>query len=293
MQPRPPAQALELYYSDPQAMFLVPVDSAPVSATGTPAEWADEVVGRLRQAPDATLVPVVTPDIKVLEARYQAPQWSLRLQVGPGFGSAMERLVVGSLVRTFLASYPGADRVEVRLVDAAGKPYEGQHLDLSRPLTVADFMNRLEGDTPSKLSAVVWWRVPNATELVPVQVPMTGKAGSLTQDAFERLVAGPPSTSQAFVGGVLPAGVKASWGGVEGTVARVSVDGKLPAGAEGERFVEATVLTLTEQKPIDAVQFLQGGKPLAASVGRFNLASPVRRPDQTNPAASLAATPHS
>ena len=40
-------------------------------------------------------------------------------------------------VRSFVASYPGAERVEVRLLNAKGKPYEGQHLDLSRPLTAA------------------------------------------------------------------------------------------------------------------------------------------------------------
>lgn len=282
LHPHAPAQRLELYYSDPQAMFLIPVEEPADPAAASPAAWAESVVGRLRQAPDASLVPVLTPDIKILEASYHAPQWNLKLEVGPGFGSAMERLAVGSLVKSFVASYPGADRVEVRLMNPDGKPYEGQHLDLSRPLTGADFVNRLDGGAPSNLDAVVWWRVAGGSHLVPVQVPMAGKSGSLTQDAFERLVAGPPASSQAFLGGVVPSGLKVRWEGVEDTVARVSLEGELPQGPEAERFVAATVLTLTEQKPIDAVQFLKAGKPLQATVGRFTLGAPVHRPEQAN-----------
>src|SRR5690606_15880486 len=138
--------------------------------------------------------------------------WTLHVQVNQGLGSVGESLLVGSLVRTFLASYPEAEKVEIRLFGADGKPYLSQHLDLSRPFTAADFSNRVDGGQAGALSATLWWRVDGG-KLVPVQAPLAGKTGSPPRDAFERLVAGPPGASASFLKPVVPAGLTPAWAG--------------------------------------------------------------------------------
>lgn len=284
-------QRLEVFYGDAQAMFLVPIEDTVVLPPPRQSEaWARAVFERMRKAPNADVATLVNPEVQLLKAEWRKPTWTLHVRLAKGMGSVSESLLAGSLVRTFVGSYPEAEQVELRFFGADGKPYLSQHLDLSRPLTAADFSNRLDGQGGKGLPATVWWKAAGGDKLVPVQVPLTGGSGSPPRDAFDRLVAGPPGEAGSFLQPVVPQGLTPEWGQLEGGVARINLNRDVPKGAQGEAFVEATVLTLTEFSAVQAVQFLRDGLPMPDAVGKYRLEEPIRRPHEVNDAAS-AATP--
>lgn len=286
---RDTAQRLELFYGDTQAMFLVPIEkTVPLPPPERASEWAQAVFAHMRSAPDRDVTSLVTPEVKLLAATWVKPTWTLHVQLGPGMGSVSEKLLAGSLVRTFLASYPGAEQVELRFFGADGKPYLSQHLDLSKPLTARDFSNQVGDGANRGLQATLWWMVQGGEQLVPVQVALAGGTGSPARDAFDRLVSGPPSDAGAFLRPVVPAGLTPEWSALEGGVAMVNLNREVPAGASGERFIEATVLTLTEFPTVTAVQFLRDGLPMPAHVGPYQLDKPIRRPQDVNEAPAAA-----
>jgi hypothetical protein len=277
-------QRLEVFYCDTQAMFLVPIEDTVVLPRPEKATaWAEAVFAHMRRSPNKDVTSLITPEVKLKQATWQKPTWTLHVQMGPGMGSVSENLLAGSLVRTFLASYPGAEQVELRFFGADGKPYLSQHLDLSKPLTAADFSNQV-GGTGRGLQATLWWQVKGGAQLVPVQVPLSGKTGSPPQDAFLRLVAGPPSEAGSFLEPVVPTGLTPEWGRLEGETVSINLNRDVPADPRGERFIEATVLTLTEFPTIKSVQFLRDGLPMPASVGPYPLEKPVTRPQDVNEA---------
>lgn len=280
-------QHLQVFFGDTQAMFLVPVEEdAMLPQPSRPEAWAAAVVEQMRQAPNKDVTSLVTPDVKLLVAQWHAPTWTLHVQMGTGQGSVTESLLAGSLVRTFVASYPGAQQVELRLFGPDGKPYLSQHLDLSKPLTAADFSNRVDGGT-SGLPTTLWWKVAAGDKLVPVQVPLKGGSGTPAKDAFNRLLAGPPQEASAFLRPVVPPGLTPEFAGFEDGVATINLNREVPAGAEGEQFIESLVLTLTEVPGVKAVQFLRDGLPMPATVvGPFQLDKPIERPREVNDAAS-------
>lgn len=283
--PRP----VRLFYSDAQAMFLVPVDAAlPMPPFEQEQAWAGALLERLAASPEPALVPVVTPDVRLLEADWSAPLWTIKLQLGSGFGSAMERLLVGGVVQSLVASTPGAERVQLSLVGGNGKPWESQHLDLSRPLAPADVANQLGDPGRSGLAATIWWRSAGGEALVPVRVPLTGQAGTPPADALARLAAGPPADGAAFLSPVAPAALAPRWRGLEEAIAQVDLAAPVPADAAGADFIAAVALTLTEIEGVRAVRFTVDGQRAAGRVGEFSLAEPVARPERINPASPEA-----
>lgn len=277
--PRP----VTLYYADAQGMALVPV-TARLDAPAEPAAWARAMFERLRAPGEAKLVAPLPAEAKLVEAAWAPPRWTLGVQLAQTPGSTDERLLVGALVRTFTAGWPGAKEVRLKLVDAQGRPLASQHLDLSAPLTVADVANTLAtGPGGSGVKGTLWWPAKDGGALVPVQVELAGATGIPPRDAFERLVAGPPAEAAGFLGPVVPGGLAPSWLTLDGGTARIELGGALPAGAPAERFVEAVVLTLTEFPDVTAVQFVQAGEPVDRAVGPFRLAGPVARPADRAP----------
>ena len=273
-----PPRPTTLYYADAQGMFLVPAQ-ATLDAPAAPEAWARMVFDRLR-APDAGQgVTPVPADAALVEAAWAPPRWTLGVKLAKPPGSTEERLLVGALVRTFTAAWPGAREVRLKLTDAQGRPLTSQHLDLSAPLTVADVANTLDaGPAGSGVKSTVWWPGKDGGALVPVQIALAGGTGIPPRDAFERLVAGPPPEATGFLAPVAPPGAAPRWDGLDGGVAQIALGGPLPAGEPGRRFVEAAVLTLTEFPDVTAVRFTVDGRPLAGTAGPFRLDAPVARP---------------
>jgi hypothetical protein len=287
----PAAKPVALFYADAQAMFLVPVET-PLAPAADAAAWASAVFARLQAPSGGALQPAVPPGAKLRLASFAAPRWSLTVEAPQAGGSTAERLMVGALVRTFVAGWPGAREVKIALVDAAGRPLPSQHLDLSAPLTVADVANTMDaGPVTSGVRSTLWWPSKDADALVPVQLPLEGGTGIPPRDAFERLVAGPPDEARAFLRPVLPPGVTARWASLDAGVAGLELAGELPTGEPGRRFVEAVVLTLTEFPDVRAVLFLQGGQAIDRQVGPFALGAPVPRPAGANPPATADRQP--
>lgn len=284
---RTPAHGVELYYADSQGMFLVPVDTT-LTLPATPAEWAQGVFDALRTSPRKGLVAPMTPDVKLLSAHYAAPSWDLQVQVGENTGTTSERLIAGSLVRSFLASYPGAKEVSLRLMGPDGQNFEGQHLDLSAPFHASDFVNTLDDSPPGGLNATVWWTLPDGVTLTPVQITLARGSGVPPRDALASWSAGPPATSRTFLAGVLPKGQSVRWDGLQGGVARVELATPPADDAADRRFLDAALLTLTDEPGVHAVQFLHDGKPLAGAVGPYQLAQPLSRPQAVNQATGEA-----
>lgn len=286
-----PAPPLVLHFGDAQGMYLVPVQVAPETPT-TPGGWANGIFDRLRTAPRAGLVAAVAPDHKLIDATFAGERWNLTVEVGEPPGSTTERMLVGALVRTFVAGWPGAKEVQLKLVDGKGKPLASQHLDLSVPLTAADVANTAAaGDAPggAAVKTTVWWPMKDGGTLVPVQLELKGATGIPPRDAFERLTQGPPAEAGSFLATAVPPGAKPAWSTLEAEgVAAIELGGELPGDARGTRFIEAVVLTLTEFTDVKAVRFTQSGKPIARTVGPFRLNAPVARPAAPNGAATAA-----
>lgn len=273
-----PPRPITLYYADTQGMVLVPV-TAPLAAPRDPAAWAQAVFERLRKPEGGKVVTPVPPDAKLVETAWAQPRWTLGVQFARPPGSTDERLLVGALVRTFTAGWPGAREVRLKLFDAQGRSLPSQHLDLSVPLTVADVANTLDaGPAGAGVKSTIWWPSKEGGALVPVQIALTGGTGIPPRDAFERLVAGPPAEAGTFLAGVAPPGAQPSWASLDGGVARIELAGTIADNEPARRFVEAVVLTLTEFPDVKAVQFLHGGRPIDRAVGTFKLSGPIARP---------------
>lgn len=278
--PSAPSRALTLYYGDPQAMYLVPV-AVQTALPAEPAAAARAIVERLAVAPDARLVPLVPAQASLSEASLQGADWRVKLAMGAGTGSTSERLMAGALVRSLVESHPGSKRVELRLVAPDGQPYLSQHLDLSEPVTPAEFTNQAGADAPG-LRATLWWGAAGTDRLLPVEVSLSQGTGSPVRDALERLVAGPPSGAGAFLQPIAPVGLHPTWRALEGGVARVDLNRAVPEGPEGVRFVEAVVLTLTEHAGVKAVRFERDGLHMPAQVGPYALGEAIARPAAIN-----------
>jgi spore germination protein GerM len=276
---RPLPQHLSLYYADQQGRVLVPVeqdvDFVRPDAAGP---WARALFEKLGETPRAGLVPLVGSGISLIDASWSPPTWTLTVKLPSTSGTTTETLLAGALVRSYVDSYPGAKKVRLRLLGSDGKPFAGQHLDLAEPLAPSDFANSTETAPNSGLPATLWWKTKGSAELVPVQLPLAGGSGIPPRDAFEKLLAGPPEASRSFLESVAPAGVKAHWAKLDGDVAQIDLDADLPAGSAGEKFIEATVLTLTEFPTVKAVRFWRNDAPATGVVGAFNLAEPIMRP---------------
>lgn len=280
---QPVPQHLTVYYADQQGMNLVPSEATvDFERPDAPGPWARALFDRLAHPADTKLLPAVSSRMTLVDASWNAPTWTLTVQLPDDSGTTQETLLAGALVRSFVASYPGAQKVRLRLLGSNGKPYAAQHLDLGDPLTPADFANQADSAPTGGLSATLWWKTRGGQELVPVQLPLDGGSGSPAHDAFDRLMSGPPAQAGHFVEAVAPSGLKASWAGQDGDIAHIDVTTALPAGAEGERFVRATVLTLTEFPGVHAVRFTHGNGPAGGKLGDFDLAQPVKRPANIN-----------
>lgn len=284
-------QAVTLYLADTQGMYLVPVETR-LAAPTDPAAWANAVFERLRTPGTPRLVAPVAADAVLAEATWTPPRWTLAVKLARAPGSTDERMLVGALVRTFTAGWPGAKEVRIKLMDAAGQPLASQHLDLAAPLTVADVANTLDaGAATSGVKSTLWWPSKDGGALVPVQLTLTGGTGIPPRDAFERLIAGPPAEAASFLARVVPAGASPRWVSLEAGVARVELAGSLGKGDGDRPLVEATVLTLTEFPDVQAVQFLEAGRPISRVVGPFQLGAPVSRPATAAPPAATAHRP--
>jgi spore germination protein GerM len=284
---RPVPQHLTLFYADPLGMNLVPVESTvDFVRADAPGPWAHALFERLEQPPEGKLLPAVGAKMTLVDASWMPPTWSLTVKLPDDSGTTQETLLAGSLVRSFVSSYPGAQKVRLRLLGANGKPFAAQHLDLGDPLTPAEFANQTDSAPNSGLAATLWWRSKGGAELVPVKLPLAGGSGSPPHDAFDRLLGGPPTATQTFLETVAPAGLKAQWAGLQGDVATIDLNDDLAPGSESERFVKATVLTLTEFSNIKAVRFTHRTSHVVGMVGAFDLSKPIQRPPNVNAGSS-------
>ncbi|MDB5099998.1 MAG: Germination-specific N-acetylmuramoyl-L-alanine amidase [Cyanobacteria bacterium RYN_339] len=285
---RPVHQHLSLYYADPQGRVLVPVEQdVDFERPDAPGPWAQALFQKLATAPQASLIPAVGSRMTLVDAAWSPPQWTLTVKLPSTSGTTTETILAGALVRSYVDSYPGAKKVRLHLVGDDNKPFAGQHLDLSEALTPAEFANQSEAAPgASSVSATLWWQTKGGGELVPVKLPLTGGSGIPPRDAFEKLLAGPPAQAATFLEPVAPKGLVAKWAKLDGDVAQIDLDADLPKDAAAERFVKATVLTLTEFPTVKAVRFWRHDAPAAGTAGPFDLSKPIARPAGANTAST-------
>jgi len=277
---RPVHQHLTLYYADPQGRVLVPQEQdEDFVRPDAPGPWAQALFDKLATPPKADLVAPVGSGMALVDASWASPQWTLTVKLPRTSGTTTETILAGALVRSYVDSYPGAKSVRLHLVGEDGKPFPGQHLDLTEALTPADFANQADAaPAASSLTATLWWPTKGGGELVPVKLPLKGGSGVPPRDAFDQLLAGPPAQAASFLEPVAPKGLGAHWAKLEGDTAQIDLDADLPAGAAGERFVKATALTLTEFPTVKAVRFWRHDAPATGKLGAFDLSGPIARP---------------
>jgi spore germination protein GerM len=278
-----PGAAITLYYADKQAMYVVPLSlEAQFPATAQPEIWAQALFNRLTQAPDKDVVSAISPGTRLLGAVWSKPLWTLHVQIPKGQGTTGETLMADGIVRSFIENFPGATQVQLSLVDAEGKPYASQHLDLSQPLSEADVANHAGDGSPEGVAVTCWWRLPGTYKLVPVETTLQAGSGDLARDVFHRLVMGPPEASRAFLGAVVPEGLSAEWEAPQGGIAQIDLNRDLPHTPSAQRFIEATTLTLTALPGLKAVRFLNDGLPFSGRVGPYDLSKAIARPQTQN-----------
>lgn len=272
-----------LYYLDPQAMYLIPVETR----LPLPAASASALQGVLdalgTQVPGGLAAPWPSGSVAVVqEVRDGEARVALRL-AGTAPGSGGEQLMTSAVVRT--AGSLGVSQVAMALQDRQGTALVGEHMDLSAPLSPTDpgMENLYLGSDGQGLAMLIYYRLPEAPYLVPLRVPLSGaRASEPLAGSFALWREGPPSDIRSFLAPACEASADLRWNGVEQGVAMILWK-NAPVATPSELALRSLVLTLTESGQVRAVQLKREGPPLVGHVGPYDLAAPMPRPAAINP----------
>lgn len=253
-----PQTSLEVYYSDPQFMFLVPVSR-------TLEKTPEGVLSALAQPPKG-LVPIL-PKEATASATLNGNQGFVTLRI-PTLGGGSEQLMAAGIVKSL--SGLGAQEVKLSLQDPQGKEYPSEHLDTSAPMHATDPEMENTWQWAEGATARVYWST--AGYLVPLRIPLPEAARPI-ESSFRALLQGPESLECSFLAASVPASLHPSLQGIRDGVAEVKVENPEALPAETwETAQRAMVLTLTEFRSVTGVRFLGTDLP----------GTPVTRPAWIN-----------
>ncbi|HBN10149.1 MAG TPA: hypothetical protein DD435_16430 [Cyanobacteria bacterium UBA8530] len=242
----PQSRLIELYYSDPQAMFLVPVTETFSVSGKTGPETVVSVVKALARPPKGLFAAV--PADASPSAFVKDKVATVTLALSPT-GAGSEQLMANALAKA-VGHLPDIEQVRLVLKDSQGRDFPSEHLDLAVPLR-ADDPERENSWQAYGPSARVYWSTTDGTYLVPLQIPLEKQDASRPMEsAFKTLLAGPASLQCAFLNPSIPSSVKPSFLGIREGIAEIRPGGTLPETAK-----RAIVLTLTEFNSVKAVHF--------------------------------------
>ncbi len=256
-------KAYTLYYTDPQAMYLIPV-SGERALPRDDAKALTELLTALTQAPaglQATLPAGTVAEVQ----RISNGQANISLRLPGSMGSGGERLLAGAVVKT-AASLGTVREVRLQLRDRQGSPYESQHLDLSTPLSPTDpgVENLYLDGAQEGLMVTLYYATADGRYLVPLRRPLPPAYRTQPMEgSFQLLVAGPPAELIGILGPSVPADPGIGWGGVSQGVARIHWPIDQPAPSE--QAVRAFALTLTEFEGIRQVSLTRQDQEIARS----------------------------
>lgn len=272
-----------LYYTDPQAMYLIPVSEARALPRDD-GKALTELLNELTQAP-AGLQPTL-PEGTVAEVqRISNGQANITLQLPSTMGSGAERLLAGAVAKT-AASLGSVREVRLQLLNREGAPYESQHLDLSAPLSPTDpgVENLYLDGAGEGLMVTLYYTTPDGRYLVPLRRPLPPAYRTQPiEGSFQLLIAGPPSELTGILGPSVPANPGIGWGGVAMGVAQV--DWPIDQPAPSEQALRAFALTLTEFDGIRQVSLKQHGQEIASSMRPTAINVAGELPQSASPAA--------
>lgn len=263
------AQAVTLYYADPQAMYLVPVTQT-LELPMRRKQALEQVVSELHSPPPGlhTALPPGS-DLEILAANPVQTRLKVRLSTVPGSGS--EQLMIKSLVKT--AGSLGFTEVAIALFDARGGRLESQHMDLSEPLSpTSPGMENLHLDGEG-LAVNVYYRLPRSSYLVPVRVPLSAARSDRPIEGSIALLRDPPPGISPFAASALPPGTDIRWNGLEGNTAQILWKGAMATGSA--EAIRAIALTLTQFEEVKAVRVQPEGPGTQPS-------KPISRPPAVN-----------
>ncbi|MFQ6066408.1 MAG: GerMN domain-containing protein [bacterium] len=139
IQPRPPREmkVVKLYFSDPQAEYLI-LEERKVVALPDMSEEAREILKELIKGPlNSSLKPTVPLETEVRNVYVEGDcfyvDFSLALREKHPGGSSGELITTYSIVNTLLINFPSQSRVQILI---QGKPAEtlAGHIDIRNPL---------------------------------------------------------------------------------------------------------------------------------------------------------------
>lgn len=272
-----------LYYLDPGAMYLVPVETALRLPTASASALQGVLDALTRQTPPGLMGPLPSGSAAVVQELHDGhAAVALRL-AGPAPGSGIEQLMAGAVVRS--AGSLGVQEVALSLQDLHGVPLSSEHLDLAEPLSPTDPSMEnlyLEGDSQG-LAVVIYYRLPRAPYLVPLHVPLpTNRASEPLAGSFAMWLETPPASLKGVLASAHDPRCDLRWNGVEGGVAQILWK-NAPQATPSALALRSLALTLTEGDRIRAIQLRREGPPLAGKSGPFDLGRPIARPEAINP----------
>ncbi len=282
------ARSYTLYFTDAQAMYLVPV-SGEKDLPRDEVKALDRLLGAL-SAPPPGLQPVLPPGAHAEVQRISNGQANITVQLPASMGSGAERLLAGAVVKT-AASLGGVREVRLELRDPQGNPYESQHLDLSTPLTPTDpgVENLYLDGAGEGLMVTLYYATPDGRYLVPLRRPLPPAYRTQPiEGSFQLLMAGPPAELSGILGPSVPSDPGIGWGGVAQSVARITWPSELPPPSA--RALRAFALTLTEFDGIRQVSVTRQDQEIASSLRPTAVNLSPERSDADSPPSGSSAT---
>lgn len=281
-------RVVTLFYTDPQAMYLVPVTSEQALPKDDAPALA-KMLSELTQAP-AGLQPTLPAGTVAEVQRISHGQANVTLRLPSTLGSGGERLLAGAVVKT-AASLGSVREVRLQLRDREGSPYESQHLDLSTPLSPTDpgVENLYLEGAQQGLMVTLYYTTPDGRYLVPLRRPLPPAYRTQPlEGSFQLLVSGPPAELAGILGPSVPANPGIGWGGVSQSVARILWPQDEPAPSD--QALRAFALTLTEFDGIRQVSLTRADHEIAHALRpeAVNLAAPA---EAGTPEATASVTP--
>lgn len=282
-------KAFTLYFTDAQAMFLVPVTGErALPRDGVQA--LNQLLSELSRAPEG-LQAVLPPGSRAEVQRISHGQANITVQLPSSLGSGAERLLAGAVVKT-AASLGEVREVRLQLRDPEGNAYESQHLDLSTPLTATDpgVENLYLDGANEGLMVTLYYATPDGRYLVPLRRPLPSAYRTQPMEgSFRLLLSGPPEELAGVLGPSVPADPAIGWGGISQGSALIHWPASLGDPQERER--RAIALTLTEFDGIRQVAFTREGQEIAA-LGRPTAVNRLAEPfDPFTSAAPVTSAP--
>lgn len=285
---RSESRAYTLYYTDTQAMYLVPVSNW-AELPRDEREALTRILGELSRPPEG-LQPTLPKGASAEVQTISHGQANITLRLPATLGSGGERLLAGAVTKT-AASLGGVREVRLQLRNAQGNAYESQHLDLSAPLSPNDpgVENLFLDGAQEGLMVTLYYATSDGRYLVPLRraLPARFRAKPL-EGSFDLLLAGPPSELSTILAPSVPAAPAIGWGGVRNGVAQITWPSDLEAPSA--QALRAIALTLTEFDGVHAVRLQQGDLEIAYSP-RPETVNALAAPASPRPAATASVYP--